>query len=238
MDLEHLQQLLDAMIAMLYNRHRHRGIGTTPEQRLAGAISSRQVSAEDLSRAFFLSAKATSHPKTGQVDLPNGSFRVPLPFAGHRHDFRYDPVSPDRAVLLTRDGREIDLKPFRTKPLPPVRNGEKRGTGQLQKLVDLWKGEERPNAQPGFGLPEVFAHIGGLLGRTVPEHEREAREILTFYRTHGPLPREAFERACRRTKEALGSGRPLAAYLEDLARQVEAARDREETPPNGPEDES
>lgn len=238
-DLEHLQQLLEALVALLYNRHHHRAIGTTPEQRLAGQISARRVSAEDLARAFFLSAEATSHSKTGQVDLPNGSFRVPLAFAGHRHDFRYDPVSADRAVLLTRDGREIDLKPFQKKPLPsahPPRNEEKRGTGQLQKLLDVWQGKERPLAQPGFGLPEVFAHLGTLLGRLVPEHEREAREILAFYRTYGPLPREPFARACRRTQEALGSGRPLAAYLQDLQRQVEA--DRRDPPHDEAEDAS
>jgi len=226
-DLEHLQELLDATITLLYNSHRHRVIHTTPEKRLAGEISARRISAEDLSLAFFLSTQATSHRKTGQVDLPNGSFRVPLPFAGHRHVFRYEPVSDQRAVLLTPGGREIELEPFEIKPLPPAhppKNKERRGTGQLQKLVDVWRGKERPLAQPGFGLPEVFAHLGTLLERQVPEHEREAREILTFYRTHGPLPREPFERACRRTKDALGKGRPLAAYLEDLARQIEASR--------------
>jgi len=236
-DLEHLQQLLDAMVALLYNRHHHRSIGMTPEQRLAGALSSRRVSPEDLSQAFLISIQAKSHPKTGQVDLPNGSFRVPLPYAGGRCGFRYDPISPLRAVLLTPGGEEIDLEPFRIRPLPSATrtDEERRGTGQLQKLLDLWQGKERPNAQPGFGLPEVFAHLGALLGRTVPEHEREAREILAFYRVHGPLPREPFERACRRTKAALGTGRPLRAYLEDLKRQIEAqARDAE----NDPEDET
>jgi transposase InsO family protein len=241
-DLDHLQDLLEALIALLYNRHRHRSIRTTPEKRLAGEISSRRVSAEDLAQAFFLSTTATSHRKTGQVKLPNGSFRVPRPYAGQRLDFRYDPVSSDRAVLLTRDGREIDLEAFRVKPLPPAhppKNEEKCGTGQLQKLLDVWQGKERPLAQPGFGLPEVFAHLGSLLGRTVPEHEREAREILAFYHRHGPLPREPFERACRRTKEALGPGRPLTAYLEDLARQIEAdARDEEKNDPGAEEDAS
>ena len=213
------------MIALLYNRHKHRRIATTPEKRLAGEISSRRVGAEDLSRVFFLSTTAKSHPKTGQVELPNGSFRVPRPFAGHRHDFRYDPVSDAHAVLLCRDGREIELEPFRIKPLPPARpprTEERRGTGQLQKLVDVWRGRKRPLAQPGFGLPEVFALMGELLEHPVPKDEREAREIRAFYLTHGPLPREPFEHACRKTKDALGRGRPLSAYLEDLTRQIEA----------------
>ncbi len=240
-DLEHLQQLLDAMVALLYNRHYHRSIGQAPEKRLAGALSSRRVSPEDLSQAFLISIQAKSHPKTGQVELPNGSFRVPLPYAGGRYELRYDPISPLRAVLLTPGGEEIDLKPFRIRPLPsPTRTDEeRRGTGQLQKLLDLWQGKERPNAQPGFGLPEVFAHLGELLGRQVPKHEREAREILAFYRVHGPLPREPFERAGQRTKEALGPGRPLGAYLKDLKRQIEAqARDAENDPDNATEDPS
>jgi hypothetical protein len=99
---------------------------------------------------------------------------------------------------------------------------DKRGSGQLQKLLDLWRGEARPNAQPGFGLPEVFRELATLLGRLVPDSEHEARRILHFYRQHGPLPREAFLAACARTHQALGDGRPLSAYLDDLERQITA----------------
>ncbi|MCP3881418.1 MAG: transposase, partial [Sulfitobacter sp.] len=75
-DLEHLQQLLEAMIALLYNRHRHRELGTTPEKRLAARRSPRQVSLQVLRRAFFLETTAKAHPKTGEVRLPSGQFRV------------------------------------------------------------------------------------------------------------------------------------------------------------------
>ena len=62
---------------------------------------------------------------------------------------------------------------------------------------------------------------------------------VASYRVHGPLPREPFKRACRRTKAALGTGRPLKAYLEDLKRQIEAqARDAENDPENATEDPS
>src|SRR6185295_20392933 len=50
-DLEHLQQLLDAMIAMVYQKHRHREIRCTPEDRLAGQVSARRISEHDLARA-------------------------------------------------------------------------------------------------------------------------------------------------------------------------------------------
>lgn len=225
-DLEHLQQLLEAMLALVYNRHDHREIGTTPEQRLAGRISSRRVSQSDLERAFFVEAIASSDPKTGEVRLPSGSFRVPgTAYAGHRSRFRYHPTRGGRAVLVTKDGREIELQPFTRKPLSAVGTRvERRGTGQLQKLVDLWQGRERPNAQPGFGLPEVFIALGELLGRAVPSSEREAHAVVAFYRKYGPLPREGFAAACARSKQSLGSGRALSAYLADLERQIRADR--------------
>jgi len=222
-DLEHLQQLLEAMIALLYNRHRHRELGTTPDKRLAARRSPRQVSLQVLRRAFFVQTTAKAHPKTGEVNLPNGRFRVPAPFAGQRHRFAYHPVHTEHALLLCSDGREIELTAFSKRPLSavPVQTPQ-CGTGQLQKLLDLWHGHERPNAQPGFGLPEVFAELATLLGRLVPESEHDARTVLSFYREHGPLPREAFLAACTRTAKALGEGRPLSAYLEDLKRQITA----------------
>ena len=222
-DREHLQQLLEAMVALLYNRHHHRELATTPEKRLAARLSPRQVSLDVLRRAFFLETTAKAHPKTGEVRLPNGSLRVPAPFAGQRHRFAYHPVHAGLAVLITPDGREIALAPFTKQPLSAVApQTPKRGTGQLQKLLDRWHGHERPNAQPGFGLPEVFAALATLLGRLVPASEREARTVLGFYRQHGPLPRQPFLAACARTAKSLGTGRPLSAYLADLGRQIDA----------------
>ena len=232
-DREHLQQLLEAMLALLYNRHHHRELATTPEKRLAARLSPRQVSLDVLRRAFFLETTAKAHPKTGEVRLPNGTLRVPAPFAGQRHRFAYHPVHTALAVLITPDGREIALSPFTKQPLSAVApQTPKRGTGQLQKLLDRWHGHERPNAQPGFGLPEVFAELATLLGRLVPESEREARTVLGFYRKHGPLPRQPFLAACARTATSLGTGRALAAYLADLERQITAHNDSQE--PNEP----
>jgi hypothetical protein len=222
-DREHLQQLLEATVALLYNCHHHRELATTPEKRLAARLSPRRVSLTVLRRAFFLETTAKAHPKTGEVRLPNGSLRVPAPFAGQRHRFAYHPVHAGLAVLITPDGREIALSAFTKQPLSAVApQTPKRGTGQLQKLLDRWHGHERPNAQPGFGLPEVFAALATLLGRRVPDSEREARTVLGFYRTHGPLPRQPFLAACARTAQSLGTGRPLSAYLADLARQIGA----------------
>jgi transposase InsO family protein len=230
LDREHLEQLLEAMVALFYNRHHHRTIETTPEKRLANRLAPRQVSEHDLRHAFLVRTTAKSHPKTGEVKLPTARFRVPSSLAGLRATFLYHPVHLECAFVLTKDEREVALEPFTVKPLSAVSpQVTPAATGQLQKLLDRWHGHQRPNAQPGFGLPEVFRELGHLLGRLVPESQHEARSVLAFYRQHGPLPREAFLAACTRTQHALGEGRPLAAYLDDLARQI-AAHNRQPTP--------
>ena len=81
-----------------------------------------------------------------------------------------------------------------------------------------------PAARVGQHRPWAanFAALGLLLGRDVPGSEREAGEVLAFYRRHGPLARDAFEAACRRSGASLGNGRALTTYLADLERQISA----------------
>ena len=221
-DFDHLGELCEAMIELVYNRHQHRSIGCAPAERLAGLISDRRLSIDQLARAFYVETSAKSHPKTGEVQLPGGRFRVPSAYAGRRCQFRYDPIRADRAVLVAKSGNEIELDPFSVKPLPRLGTDAepKRGVGALQKLVDVWQGKQRPNAQSGFGLPEVFRELARIIGRSVPTSEREARAVLVFYRKYGPLARNAFLDACRRARETLGEGRPLMAYLDSIERQI------------------
>jgi hypothetical protein len=124
-------------------------------------------------------------------------------------------------VLILRSGEQRPLSPYEV--LSPCKDERPApvGTGQLQRLCDVYRGAERPNAQPGFGLPEVFRHIGEvLLERLVPADEREAETIRRFYREFGPLPREPFVRALEKTRSALGAGRALRSYLDFLARLI------------------
>ena len=219
-DLEHLQVLLDATIALVYQKHRHRSTGMSPEKRLGTCIASRRLSVVELARAFYVTATALSDKKTGEVQLPNGRFRVPIAYAGKRALFRYDPLRT-AAELVTSDRREILLEPFVVKALPAAEpQALKRGNGRLQKLVDVWRGTPRANAEPAFGIPEVFVALGTLLGRAVPASDREAQDVQVFWKTYGPLRRQPFERACARSKAALGQGRPLATYLVDIGRQI------------------
>jgi transposase InsO family protein len=226
-DLEHLEDLLQATIDMLYNQHRHRELKMTPAQALAQRISPRRVSAEDLLRAFRLPIVAKSHPTTGQVALPTGVFRVSSRYAGRKCTFRYDPLDKHEAFLVVDANHLIPLEPFAKKrPFEHQRVSEKRGTGQLQKLLDLWRGHARPNAQPGFGLPEVFRQIAWLLERPVPLDEREAHLIETFYRKTGPLPGQPLREAIEKTRHALGPNRPLKTYLDHLDRLIRAQKNK------------
>lgn len=218
-DRQHLQQLLDAALALAYQKHRHRVLRCSPDDRLGGKVSGRQIAPADLFRAFFAEACKKSHPKTGEVQLPNGCFRVPVSHAGKEARFRWDPLRPV-AVLVTKDDRELELSPFGTLPLPEPRTEPAHGQGELQKLVDRWRNTERPNAEPGFGLPEVLLALREVAGRRVPDSELEAHAISTFYKLHGPIAKEPWLRACQRTRLALGTGRPLQTYLDDIGRQI------------------
>jgi transposase InsO family protein len=229
-DLQHLEALLQATIELVYNRHHHRQIKMSPQQALAQRISTRRVGAAELAQAFKVLIRAKSHPNTGQVSLPNGLFRVASRYAGQRCNFRYDPVDKHEALLIIDDEHQIPLEPFTKKrAFDYQRANEKRGTGQLQKLLDIWQGHSRPNAQPGFGLPEVFREFSRLLQRAVPIDQREATAIEAFYRKTGPLPAEPFRQAIDRTADALGANRALNAYLQYLDRLVQAQKNKPES---------
>lgn len=220
-DLGHLQDLLEATLAVVYQPHPHRGIRSTPHERLANRVSSRQLSASELARAFYVGTYAQSDAKTGEVKLPNGVFRVPVAHAGERRMFRYDPIRPT-AVLVTRDRREIEIAPFVVKDLPSAEPREPAyGNGRLQKLLDKWRGRTQANAAPAFGLPEVFAAFAQALGRAIPASEREAHQVQDFWRAHGPLQRAPFLRACERSTSRLGTQRPLAVLIADIVRQID-----------------
>lgn len=235
LDLSHLEDLLQAAIELLYNDHYHRELKTSPRQSLGGVRSERIVAEPELNRAFWAETRATSHPKTGIVELPNSSFRVPARYAGQKRRFLHDPELP-QAVLVAAENHEIPLESAEKKrPFDEPAAEPKRGTGQLQKLLDRWRGQERPVAPAGFGLPEVFRAIGELVGRLVPANEQEATAIRAFYQKYGPLPAEGFRQATLEISRALGKGRPIQTYVDRLERLVRADRDAHQSKktPNG-----
>ena len=221
-DLEHLQQLLDAFVETLYQDHRHRGLASTPRQVLADQISKRQVSSARIDDAFRAERTLKAHPKTGEVDLPQGTYLVPDELRGLRLTFLLDPekqVPP--LVVEPGTGRHLPLERAAVRVevhRPP--DVQRWGEGPLQTLYDAWQGKVRPVAEPGFGLPEIFLLLAEAVGRPVPRSDAEAALIQNAYRRLGPLPRRATETAFRSIRRALGQGRPLQTYLDALAQRV------------------
>jgi len=228
-DRGHLNELLQATLDLLYNRHHHRTLGMSPEEALAGRRSEREVTQEDLDRAFLQRKRKKTHPKTGEVSLPGGLFRVPRPYAGRRVTLCWDPVHPERAFLELDEGTLVPLEPA-FEPEPPKPHTPKRGGGALQPLLDRWRGRELPLAPAGFGLPEIFAAFTDLLGRAVPACDREAEHLQAFYREKGPFDPEAFEGALEKLRCELGCQRPLQAYIDRLRRMIRPPRKEDDTP--------
>jgi putative transposase len=226
-DLEHLQQLLDAFVETLYQDHRHRGLASTPRQVLADAVSRRQVPSARIDDAFLQERVLKAHPKTGEVDLPQGTYLVPDELRGQRLTFLVDPelrvpplvVEPgtERHLALQRAAVRAETPATEAPPL------HRWGEGPLQVLYDAWQGKVRPVAEPGFGLPEIFALLAAATGRHVPRSDAEAALIQHSYRRLGPLPMRATEDAFADIHRALGPGRPVKAYLDALAQRVTAA---------------
>jgi len=217
-DRDHLQDLLLAAINLLYMPHRHRGLGMSPQERLGSRRAPRQVSTEELRRAFWVEKGRKAHPTTGELDVKGRLVLVPAGYEGKRVRIRYDPAETWRVVLVAPGGREIPLSPVTPQPEENKTKEETRGTGQLQRILDKWRGRDLPLALPGYGLPEVFDAFSRILGRDVPQTESEARAVQAFYREHGPFAPDAFSAALLRIQESLGEGRPLKTFLDALTR--------------------
>lgn len=230
-DLVHLEQLLQAVIEIVYQPHPHRSLRTSPAAALNQRRSGREVSVQDLQRAFWVSETRHAHPATGEVNLNGAVFRAPSNYAGKRVRLRYDPADPRRVVLVLATGAETPLEIFGREPgRVPADSGPTRwGAGPLQKLLDTYNGRTRPNADAGFGLPEVFDALGKALGHGIPRTEAEALAIQGFFREHGPFRAAAFQAALDSTMAVLGPGRPVQTILDHLHRLVVAATKDEST---------
>ena len=223
-DLIHLQQLLDGMIEKLYQDHHHRGMKQTPRAALAGQESKRTVSGQRLDDAFKKEVRKKSHPKTGEVDFESGTYLVPEPYRGQKLLFLIDPdprieplfVEPQTKQRRLLKRAAIALGP-ETEEKPVV---VRWGKGPLQVLYDSWQKQVRPNAEAGFGLPELYSLLTSISGRHVPASDSEAREIHMAYQELGPLPSSSLTGVLKGIGSRLGKGRPIRVYLSAMAEAV------------------
>ena len=227
-DLVHLQQLLDGVLETVYMEHRHRGLKDSPRAALADHSSPRAVSSERLIDAFRQRRTLKAHPKTGEVEIGGTTFLVPAELRGQRLVFLVDP-DPDVPPLVVEPRSErplpVERAQIRSADLPPAAPPVERwGPGHLQTLYDAWRGQRRPVAEAGFGLPELYALLAKAAGRTVPRSDDEAARIHHVYRQIGPLARRATEAALRDIARRLGPGRPLDVYLDALVQHITTHR--------------
>jgi transposase InsO family protein len=89
-DLQHLGQLLDGVLAVLYQTHKHRGLGVSPQIALGGRGSSRHVPPTRLVEAFRQQRRLRAHRTTGEVDLAGRTYLVPDELRGQRLTFLRD----------------------------------------------------------------------------------------------------------------------------------------------------
>lgn len=224
-DLEHLQQLLDGVIYGLYQTHRHRGLKCTPEQALAGRLSQRSVPPTRLYEAFRQDRRLKTHPKTGEVEIDQILYLVPDELRDQRLIFLVDlPGELPPLVVHPQSGAHLSLRVADVEaPNTDETTSERWAPGPLQALYDSWRGQVRPVAEPGFGLPEIYALLGRLAGRHVPQSDAEAAIVQRVYRDIGPFSRAATEAAIETLSHELGSGRPMQTYLDALVRRAQVA---------------
>jgi transposase InsO family protein len=231
-DLVHLEQLLLAMVEVIYQDHRHRELKATPRAVLDDRVSPRIVPAPRLVEAFRASVVKKAHPKTGEVDLGGKKYLVPPSLRGRRLTFLVDPAEEAPLVVVEPSTeKHIPLTPVAVAPtarklLREVSREERRGDGPLQRLYDQWQGQIRPIAEAGFGLPELLRLLADAAKRHVPMSDDEAALVHRVYQSIGPLGRAATEKAFAEIVAELGPQRPLMAYLDALKRRVRHSKEK------------
>jgi len=222
-DVVHLQQLLDGVVARLYQLHRHRGLKESPEKALDGRVSSRAISPTRLCDAFRQEKRLKTHPVTGEVEIEQITYLVPEDLRGRRLVFLIDPageVPPFGVHPETGEPLVLRVALIRSEQTS-AEEPERWRVGPLQAIYDAWRGQRRPLAEPGFGLPEIYQLLAQLAGRHVPRTDAEAATVQRLYRRIGPFTRAATEAAFEAIARELGPGRPIQTYLDALARRVQ-----------------
>lgn len=235
-DREHVQLLLDGVIAELYQPHKHRGLRVSPKEALGDKVSPRSIPPTRLYEAFRQQRQLRAHPKTGEVDIHQRTYLVPDELRGKKLTFLVDPAGELPPVVVDPDsGKECGLRRAAVSPQDAGESDgaqaaqpERWGAGPLQAIYDSWRGKPRPLAEPGFGLPEIHQLLSRVSGRHVPKSDAEAALVQRVYRDAGPWRRAATEAAMAAIGNELGLHRPIKTYLDALVRRcVVAQRDPE-----------
>jgi len=231
-DLIHLQQLLEAWVDTVYQDHRHRGLKGTPRDALSDRVSERSVSTTRLFDAFKIERTKKAHPKTGEVDLGSLTYTVPEELRGQRLQFLIDPEPQIPPIVVdpsSKKHRTLKRASIRPEDLEDVAQQDvlRIGEGSLQRLLDRYRGKPRPNAEPGFGLPEIYQLLEKICGHPVPRTESEAALIQRTYRNVAPISKGPTESLITSIGNQLGTGRPIKTYLDEFTKRIQQQRNSE-----------
>jgi len=194
-------------------------------------VSQRQLPPNRLVEAFLQEKKLKAHPKTGEVEFMGNTYLVPEHLRGLKLILLIDPPNEFPPLVLDpTTQKHLPLQRAAIKPgdVKPVTTPDILwGAGILQTLHDNWRGQKRPVAEPGFGLPEIYTLLSQACGRHVPQTDNEAALIQRVYDTIGPLPKIPTEKAFTAIIQQLGHERAIKIYLDALVERVQNAKRKE-----------
>jgi hypothetical protein len=176
-------------------------------------MSKRRVSLERLRDAFLIEKTLKPHKKTGELRIGSTLFRVPKAYLAPRVRVAVDPENPQTAFIKHTNSTltPLPLAITLTKTPDPLPRTEP--VGPLTPLLDVYRGRTLPQANPGFGLPEIYEALARVLSRPVPFTEQEAAAVSDWLGQWGPFDPNAFKSALDTVIYRLGKGRPLSQIL-------------------------
>ena len=196
-DLEHLEALLQATIALVYNRHRHRELKMSPEQALAQRISSRRVGADELSNAFNIRIKAKSHPRYRTSEPAQRIFPSPR-LATPEKDANSATIRPINigAWLLVDREHAVPLSPFTKKRLVDVQPAcEKRGhRGSFKNCSMCIRAIVGPTHNPASGCRNCSVNSHGCSNVRCPSTNARRQPSRTSIEKQARFPQRRFAR--------------------------------------------
>jgi len=133
-------------------------------------------------------------------------------------------LDPSKCYLVVKGTAEYVALAPAVRIIPPPASitsaDQESPAGPLSALLESYRGRSLPQAVAGFGLPEIYQRFATVLGRPVPDTEKEAALVLQWLKKHGPFTEGAFNAAIDATLKRLGVGRSLVQMLEELTRII------------------
>ena len=222
-DIDHLQELLDACLDLLYHTHIHKTLKIPVREAFNNTVSQRTVSLEQLREAFLEHKYYCVNAKTNTVNIKGIIFKIPRAQIFHKKiKVFYDPLYPDSPYIFSNNKQSIVLEPAIKRHISdtgkePFKKQEEP-IGSLSQLLEKYRNQNLPKAVSGFGLPEIYNIFSNTLNRPVPETIIEANMIIEWLKKYGPFEPNNFNHILNQVMQKLGQGRPLSQIICEITK--------------------